>query len=665
VTAPSPTDPQLAGPVGRAPRLTGPAQVRALALATVALTVVLASTQSDMASLGGPITLRWWAILPIVCVAELMVVHLRFRREAHSFSLSEIPLILGLFFTPPNELLLAVVLGNLLVLTLHRRQPALKLVFNIAQFGLVTVVAIAVFRSIANPANPIGPLGWLGTLAAALGGIVLALVLINRAIALMGGTMTRGELLAVLTMSTAGTAVNTALALIAVNLLWWNPASGWLALAPPAVVFLAYKAYVSQSAERSRLKAVYEATLDLHSRPRIEDALLCAVGHARSMVDAEAAHVIIFHNDRPTMAYRTSLGYESEPISMRESKADLVGFPWGDAVASRSSIRFDSAPPALMPSIPPMDDGIVVPLVTGEDECVGLLIAANRLGDISSFDRTDVELLETLARRVSVTLENGQLQDSLNELTVLKRGLEEAAASKDEFIASISHELRTPLTAVVGLSHELTVNGHLFADDESSEFIHTISQQSLELSYIVDDLLVAARADSGTLQLETELVDLLEVVESEVQAQFARADAALPTVTIPRRGDVFTWADPFRVRQIVRNLLQNAQRYGGDDIKVAIERDGAIPAVIVSDDGPGVPAGAEEAIFEAYRSAHGPTAQPASVGLGLAVARQLAVLMGGSLTYRRANGRTEFVMALPAPARARYSATPAPVVVGD
>ncbi|MDJ0961513.1 MAG: ATP-binding protein [Acidimicrobiia bacterium] len=665
MTAPSPTDPQIAGPVGRAPRLTGPARVRALALLTAALTVALATTQSDLGSLGGPIILRWWAILPMVCVAELMVVHLRYRREAHSFSLSEIPLILGLFFTPPNELLLAVVLGNLLVLTIHRRQPALKLAFNIAQFGLVTTVAIAVFRFIAGLGDTIGPLGWLGALAAALSGIVVASILINRAIAMMGGRMTQAELLAVMTMSIAGTGVNTALALIAVNLLWWNPASGWLALAPPIVVFLAYKAYVSQSAERARLKAVYEATLDLHNRPRIEDALLCAVGHARSMVEAESAHVLIFHGDRPTMAYRTSMGYEAEPVSMRESKVDLSGFPWSDAVASRSSIRFDSAPPNVMPSMDSMDDGIVVPLVTGDDSCVGLLVAANRLGDISSFDRTDVELLETLASRVSVTLENGQLQHSLDELTVLKRGLEEAAASKDEFIASISHELRTPLTAVVGLSHELTVNGHLFASDEQDEFVRTISQQSLELSYIVDDLLVAARADSGTLQLETELVDLAEVVDSEVQALFVQTDTAIPSVSIPRRGDVFTWADPFRVRQIVRNLLQNAQRYGGADIRVSIERDGAIPAVIVSDDGPGVPPGAEEAIFEAYRRAHGPTAQPASVGLGLAVARQLATLMGGSLTYRRANGRTEFVMALPAPARARYARSAAAVVVGD
>jgi len=643
------TDESIAGPVRTTTRMTGPAKVRALAALAAVAALALAIHQAGLSALDAPFELHWWAMAPMVYVAELMVVHLRYRREAHSFSLSEVPLVIGLFFTSPTELLLAVVLGNLLVLTVHRRQPVLKLWFNIAQFALVTTAAIAVFRAGAHFADPMGPVGWVAALAGSLCGIAIAVALISRAIAMMGGTMSRSESVTVLSMSAIGVVINTALALIAVNLLWWNPPAAWLAVAPPLVVYLAYKAYVSQIAERSRLKAIYEATLDLHNTPLIEDALLCAVGHARAMVDAEFAHVVVFRGDSSSMAFRTSMGLELDPISMRETKIDLSSFPWGDAVASRTSIRFDAQPAQLMPSIDPMDDGIVVPLINRQDQCVGLLVAANRLGDISTFERADVELLETLASRVTVTLENGRLQDSLTELTVLKNRLEEAAASKDEFIASISHELRTPLTAVVGLSHELTTNGALFGPAEYDEFLGLISQQSLELSYIVDDLLVAARADSGTLQLEPELVDLEAIVESAVQTQFAQSEDAMPMIASARRGDVFSWADPFRVRQVVRNLLQNAQRYGGDDVAILIERHGTTPIVIVSDDGPGVPLGSEETIFRAYERAHGSSAQPASVGLGLAVARQLARLMGGDLAYRRRAERTEFVLTLPPP----------------
>ena len=593
----------------------------------------------------------------MVYAAELMVVHLQYRREAHSFSLSEIPLVIGLFFAPPIELLLAVVAANMFVLSVHRRQPALKLMFNIAQFALVTTAAIALFRAVVALGDPIGPIGWLAAYVATLSGIALAALLISRAIAMVGGSMDRSELLTVLTMSGSGAVVNTALALITVNLLWWNPAAAWLAVAPPVVVYLAYKAYVSQIAERSRLKKMYEATLDLHNRPRIEDALLCAVEHARSMVDAEAAHVVIFRTDRPGMAFRTSMGIDLDPISMRESRVNTAAFPWADVIASHESLQFDWKPDGLMPSMDVMEDGIVVPLMNRDDVCIGLLIAANRLGDVGTFDQGDVELLETLASRVTVTLDNGRLQDSLNELTLLKDRLEDTAASKDEFIASISHELRTPLTAVVGLSHELTLNGELFDSDEYAEFLNLISQQSLELSYIVDDRLVAARADSGTLQLEPGLVDLAAVVDSAVQAQFAQSDRSMPKITIPRRSDVFSWADPFRVRQIVRNLLQNAERYGGDDVAITIERRGTTPSIVVSDNGPGVPEGSEESIFEAYKRAHGPAPQPASVGLGLSVARQLARLMAGDLTYGRRGNRTEFVLTLPAPATSRHPAT--------
>jgi two-component system sensor histidine kinase KdpD len=306
-----------------------------------------------------------------------------------------------------------------------------------------------------------------------------------------------------------------------------------------------------------------------------------------------------------------------------------------------------------MPSIDRMEDGVVVPLVNRTDDVIGLLVVANRLGDLGSFDQADEELLETLASRIAVTLENGRLQESLNELTILKNRLEHTAASKDQFIASISHELRTPLTAIVGLSQELTTNSTRFDSVEFAEFLRLIADQSLELSNIVDDLLVAARADSGTLQLDPELVDLQELVESAIHMQFARSSREAPSVSIPRQGDAFTWADPYRVRQIIRNLLQNAERYGGDRVQVTIERRGLTPAVIVSDDGPGVPPGSENTIFEAYERAHGPVAQPGSVGLGLAVARQLARLMGGDLTYQRRLERTEFVLSLPAPAPAR------------
>jgi len=105
-------------------------------------------------------------------------------------------------------------------------------------------------------------------------------------------------------------------------------------------------------------------------------------------------------------------------------------------------------------------------------------------------------------------------------------------------------------------------------------------------------------------------------------------------------------ADPIRFRQIVRNLVTNAIRYGGDEIQISMSRKGDRVAVCVADDGPGVPEEDRERIFEAYHRAHSSAGQPGSVGLGLTVSRTLAELMGGSLSYSK-NGLSTFVLDLP------------------
>jgi signal transduction histidine kinase len=105
--------------------------------------------------------------------------------------------------------------------------------------------------------------------------------------------------------------------------------------------------------------------------------------------------------------------------------------------------------------------------------------------------------------------------------------------------------------------------------------------------------------------------------------------------------------DPVRVRQIIRNLLTNAIRYGGDRITIDIVGLGDTAVMAVSDNGPGIPPSEQDRIFEPYQIAHDPGSQPSSVGLGLAVARRLARLMEGSLTYERTGTISVFELTLP------------------
>jgi PAS domain S-box-containing protein len=225
-----------------------------------------------------------------------------------------------------------------------------------------------------------------------------------------------------------------------------------------------------------------------------------------------------------------------------------------------------------------------------------------------------------------------------------REALERLVKSKDELIASVSHELRTPLTVVHGLAQELDAGWVSFSVPEQKEFIGLIAQQSAEVAHIVEDLLVAARADIGKLPINAENVDLrheLDVTASTV------ADLTINAACRGQRSPV-AFADGSRVRQIIRNLLTNAQRYGGSTISVLCGQEDGVVWVEVVDDGDGIPAEDAVHIFDPYFRAHNAAGQPSSVGLGLTVSRKLAQLMGGDLTYRYEDAAAVFRLELPA-----------------
>ena len=176
---------------------------------------------------------------------------------------------------------------------------------------------------------------------------------------------------------------------------------------------------------------------------------------------------------------------------------------------------------------------------------------------------------------------------------------------------------------------------------ERPELIAIAAQEAEELAYLVEDLLVVAKAHVGGLSAVHVGVSLRSQVAQVLES--LSEDETIPVLGAapPGRGD------PARIRQIMRNLVTNARRYGGHRVEVRLfERDGQA-VVAVADDGAGVAPDDEERIFEPYQRAHSVPGVAGSVGLGLAVCRQLVELMGGTLRYRRESGWTLFEVALP------------------
>jgi len=272
----------------------------------------------------------------------------------------------------------------------------------------------------------------------------------------------------------------------------------------------------------------------------------------------------------------------------------------------------------------------VAVMIPGVEIDFGTLVIVSREERIFTVD--DLNFLHSIANVLAAAVDRAKANARLEDLL----------RSKDAFVASVSHELRTPLTVVSGIAHELYDRWDEFSDDEMNEFTKLLVEQSGDMSDLIDDLLIAARSNIGNVSVRSEAVDLDGQVRTVLAGFATSGDKRITTSLEPGVVD----ADPIRVRQILRNLLTNALRYGGPAIEVRMSSSAGARAVEVIDDGDGIPEADRERIFLAYERAHTVPGQPGSVGIGLTVSRTLAELMGGSLTYRYTD-RSIFTLELP------------------
>ncbi len=223
-----------------------------------------------------------------------------------------------------------------------------------------------------------------------------------------------------------------------------------------------------------------------------------------------------------------------------------------------------------------------------------------------------------------------------------ERRMLELMEAKNRFLASVSHEIRTPLTAILGFSRILD-DGSTLGPEERSVMVSSIVQHSQEVADLVEDLLVAARTEMGQIEVVNETLDVIDQIRRTLDAGGTYTTGV--TLDLPL-GEARAIGDPARFRQILRNLLTNAERYGGPIVSVNVRCREEEISVEVADNGSGLPASACEQIFELYHRAHEASGRPGEVGIGLAVSRQLAELMGGTLEYRHESGRSVFRLLL-------------------
>lgn len=216
----------------------------------------------------------------------------------------------------------------------------------------------------------------------------------------------------------------------------------------------------------------------------------------------------------------------------------------------------------------------------------------------------------------------------------VRRLSEEAHTIKNDFVALVSHELRTPLTSIAGFSDTLLESWQDLPPEEVDEFISIINRQAMYLGDRVEDVLVIPRLEANRLRLDPELFDLGDLIEDVAQMVFPNGGRKSSLVSLPDGVRVF--ADRRRVHQVIRNVMENARKYGGDQILVEGFVLGDQYLIIVSDNGPGVPDEETQRVFENFEQlSKGDARDSTGIGLGLPIARRLARSMGGDVWYER------------------------------
>ena len=239
---------------------------------------------------------------------------------------------------------------------------------------------------------------------------------------------------------------------------------------------------------------------------------------------------------------------------------------------------------------------------------------------------------------------SGQLGKLARTFNEMQRRLAELDGARKQFVANASHELRTPIFSLGGFVELLEDEDP--SPEERAEFVHTMREQIERLTKLTTDLLDLSQLDAGALIVQADSVDLSALARDVAREFGPRADQHGSRLELRRPSrPVIARADPERVRQITRILLDNALTHTPEGTKVTVTANSVNRRVelTVSDEGPGIPQRVQGRIFERFYTAE----TGGGSGLGLAIARELAQRMRGRISITSNKRFTAFTLDLP------------------
>jgi signal transduction histidine kinase len=328
----------------------------------------------------------------------------------------------------------------------------------------------------------------------------------------------------------------------------------------------------------------------------------------------------------------------------------------GRAMLSKQVLQF--APVLGNPDAPPLTqrfsrklgiNSIIFAPMMREDKVIGVIGTGRRGAE--PFDDKQIALIKAFADQAVIAVENVRLFDEIQDKS---RQLAEASERKSQFLASMSHELRTPLNAIIGLTEMMVSNAGRFGTEKALEPLRRVNAAGTHLLSLINEVLDLSKIEAGKLELNPEPVNLVRLIDEVVGTAGQLAEKNHNRLVVEAQENLGALnADSMRLKQILLNLLSNACKFTKEGEvalrvrKVADGRDWI--ELAVADNGIGLTAEQQAKLFQEFTQADSLTARRyGGTGLGLALSRKLARMMGGDVTVTSEPGKgSVFTVRLP------------------